>query len=968
MIACSQEIEKTPVPNESYTITAAEAPGTNVITKYEWSETEKNLVPVYYSVDLKQKEYGHPEKEGAEIKEIKVKVPSGEGGTAFEYAIKYYIDDDRLSERKTSFTENENIDKDFIANHYSAASDSINNDIGGGAIFNEIKIGDITGDFVANYVTSSGRYPSAHGGAIYNNGTIEDIDGNFIGNSAFSYGGAIYNGGTIGDITGDFIGNYIYFTPTLLYDSDVIGGAIYNGGTIGDITGNFIGNYSFSNGGSNSSGGAIYNSGTIGDITGDFIGNYASSTESYSEGGAINNRGTIGDITGDFIGNYASSTESYSVGGAINNSGTIGEIKNSSFIGNSAGEAGGAIFSVTSLNIIADNGKSIFSGNKTISNGKEEQNAIAVYGFYVTDAGILDPSMSGKSGFVNVSAESQEDMFVDKNPVNITLKAENNGTIFFDDTIKGGGFDALSRVEDRLVFIETPETAFDLKLTGDNTGKIILNNDVINANIKLDTTNVYLGRDDIFNKSQSITLESGNMSMINNSAGVMHLPSVNLTGSTNLSVDADLANKNMDRIAADKYNVAAGASLNVNNIHLISDAKDNSTTILFADRAYSNNVAYTGESQIAYSPIYKYDVSYNINEEDGLGYFTFSRGGASSDSYDNFNPSVLPTAVSTQAGAFTTQMQTFNYAFQHSDNFMILPSMERLAIKNQNRYALSPTGDATDVGTFSPLFTPKHMHNGFWVKPYASFENIPLKNGPKVSNINYGTLIGYDSEMKSIKRGFDRVLTGYIGYNGASQRYSGIDTYQNGGVLGGTITLYKGNFFNATTLSAGASSGSSSTMYGNENYTMLLGGIGNKTGYNFEFKEGKYILQPSVLLSYTFVNTFDYNNAQGVRINSDPLHAIQLAPGVKIIMNTESGWQPYVGVNMVWNILDKQKVMANDVRLPEMSIKPYVEYGIGLQKCMKEDSMTAYGQAMIHNGGRNGISLSVGLRWKVGKK
>ena len=82
---------------------------------------------------------------------------------------------------------------------------------------------------------------------------------------------------------------------------------------------------------------------------------------------------------------------------------------------------------------------------------------------------------------------------------------------------------------------------------------------------------------------------------------------------------------------------------------------------------------------------------------------------------------------------------------------------------------------------------------GFWVKPYASFENIPLKNGPKVSNINYGTLVGYDSALTSIKNGWERVLTGYIGYNGASQRFSGVDSYQNGGLIGGTTTLYKGN-------------------------------------------------------------------------------------------------------------------------------------------------------------------------------
>lgn len=69
---------------------------------------------------------------------------------------------------------------------------------------------------------------------------------------------------------------------------------------------------------------------------------------------------------------------------------------------------------------------------------------------------------------------------------------------------------------------------------------------------------------------------------------------------------------------------------------------------------------------------------------------------------------------------------------------------------------------------------------------------------------------------------------------------------------------------------------------------------------------------------------------------------------------------------MIWNILDKSRVTANDVRLPEMSIKPYVQYGLGVQKRFK-DSFMAFGQAMIQNGGRNGIALSVGFRWAIGK-
>ena len=906
---------------------------------------------------------------------------------------------------------------DFIGNYASGSTY-----VYGGAIYNyanganrKSTIGNITGNFIGNYAASCG-------GAIYNDAywataKIGDITGDFIGNYATVYGGAIYNHAEspstyayIGNITGNFMGNYTS-------GSSAHGGAIYSnnsGGSgtvkIGDITGDFIGNYATSSG--STSGGAIYNGGTIGDITGDFIGNYASSSGPTAGGGAIVNTGTISSITGDFVNNYAEGV-STALGGAIANGGLIGSydvpsdhilpidvismdivlsdtgeritfyqsgvlsqypleelesmleeagykvvfitanggeqamtsaeweqmkpqldsliesgqfmtkfpeiddkylapltggLVNSSFFGNYAkateGEAhGGAIYTATDLTITADNGNSVFSGN------------------YVED----------------VNGKRPEAVYVDSPAATFAHQAKNEGTILFDDQING-------------------TSGYKLKLDGDTTGRVILNNDVINAKVDLNEVTLQLGREDVLNQSQSLALNSGTLSLLNNGVGTMHLPELSLNGAVNMAVDADLANKTMDRITADKYNISQDSKLNVNLINLISDAKEDKTDIEFADPSYSSQVSYTGDNPIAYSKIYKYDVSYNPED----GYFTFLRGSSSNPS-DNFNPTVLSPAVTTQAAGYSTQMQVFNYAFQHSDNFMNLPYMDRLAAAKSNQYAL--INDST-VGPYSPIFTRVNQ-GGAWFKPYISFENIPLKNGPTVDNIAYGSLIGYDSKLTPIRHGFERVLTGYVGYNGASQSYPGVDTYQNGGLLGGTVTLYKGNFFNATTLSAGASVGESSNMYGHENYTMLLAGIGNKLGYNFEFQRGRYILQPSMLMSYTFVNTFDYTNSAGTRMTSDPLHAIQLSPGLKFIMNTKNGWQPYAAVNMVWNIFTDQNAKADNISLPNMSIKPYVQYGLGVQKLIK-DKFLAFGQALVSNGGRNGISFSFGLRWLIG--
>ena len=108
-----------------------------------------------------------------------------------------------------------------IAINYAS---SANYQAQGGAIYNTYYssgnssngIGNVSGDFVGNYVEASRE---AQGGAIYNNNSIDSITGSFSNNYAVSsasgaFGGAIYNNSNsyakIGSITADFIGNYVY--------------------------------------------------------------------------------------------------------------------------------------------------------------------------------------------------------------------------------------------------------------------------------------------------------------------------------------------------------------------------------------------------------------------------------------------------------------------------------------------------------------------------------------------------------------------------------------------------------------------------------------------------------------------------------------------------------------------------------------------------------------------------------------
>ena len=220
--------------------------------------------------------------------------------------------------------------------------------------------------------------------------------------------------------------------------------------------------------------------------------------------------------------------------------------------------------------------------------------------------------------------------------------------------------------------------------------------------------------------------------------------------------------------------------------------------------------------------------------------------------------------------------------------------------------------------------------------------------------------------MKDLGHGWDGMWGAYVGYNGSHQNYDGVSIYQNGGTLGLVGMAYKDNFFIGSTINAGASAGEASTMYGPDNFTMLMAGVAAKTGYNLELADGKFIIQPSLQLSYSFVNTFDYTNSAGVRIDSDPLNAITIEPGIKFIGNLRKGWQPYTGVSVIINAMDKANFNANNVSLPSLSVNPYVKYGVGLRKTWGE-RFTGFFQTFITNGGRNGVGLQLGFRWAIGK-
>ena len=241
---------------------------------------------------------------------------------------------------------------------------------------------------------------------------------------------------------------------------------------------------------------------------------------------------------------------------------------------------------------------------------------------------------------------------------------------------------------------------------------------------------------------------------------------------------------------------------------------------------------------------------------------------------------------------------------------------------------------------------------------------MPIKNGPDVSNVMYGGIVGGESNLIKLKNNWYSLYGAYFGYNGSHQAYLGNDVYNNGGLFGLTGAVYKKNFFSILTANVGANSAKAHTFFGSDNFNMLNTGLAQKTGFNFPILNNRLILQPSIMASYTFINTFNFTTTSNVHINAKPINALHIEPSFKLIGNFKDYLQPYLAVSFAWNLIDKAKFQANDVYLPDLSIKPYVQYGFGVQKRFK-DRVTAFFEGMIRNGGRNGIALVLGIRISI---
>ena len=502
-------------------------------------------------------------------------------------------------------------------------------------------------------------------------------------------------------------------------------------------------------------------------ITGTFSGNSSYSSTHDTRAGAIYNswHSKIGEINGNFIGNSVTSLQGgKGYGGAIDTSGGTLTVRDGSFINNrvitsSSYRYGGAISldTMATVNIIADKKDVIFQGNFTAS----KDNGDGTYEDRVS-SGITVSTSSG--AVLNLNAGEHSIIFNDRIDTDYH-KPTSSSTININSTTSAAN---------------AP--------TG---GTVVLNEDMsaYTGNVNLYNGTLQLGENGTFFNPNNFNVVNGTINTANGRIETTPLGNLTISDTLHLYFDADLKNGTVDKIFSNNTITEPG-KITIEDINLLSEPGTSIQNIKLVDDSLKDAVVYNGKS-ILENKIFRY----NVNYDPSTGNLNFNK--LSGNSYQSYNPAVFAAPVAAQLGGYLTQLNTYDIAFTNVDMYMLMNRKDRTALKLRNKTA------SADNGIFSPLVT-KYDEKAMWYKSFTTFENVPLKNGPKVSNVSYGMFAGGDSELKELGNGWEGMGSIYVGYTGSHQAYNGIGIYQNGGTLGLTGVAYKNNFYSALTANVGA--------------------------------------------------------------------------------------------------------------------------------------------------------------------
>ena len=849
-----------------------------------------------------------------------------------------------------NFAEINGINADFISNQAYH----------GGAIYNRGKIGDISGLFINNQSEGGGN-------AVFNLGEIVNIGGQFVDNHhAYTYearmmpmmvdirgGGAILNRGTIGKIDAEFNNNIFKYDRgggAILNEGDIkeiygkftankgpAGGAITNMNKIDLISAEFYANSAdmgsaLANGGeineiknsvfqNNYDSAAVLNDGTIGKIDAKFINNVNGNNNMSS---AILNEGTIDSISGTFSGNRTYSYDS-SAFGAVVNAGVIGNI-DADFLNNSItvydqgtanydfspdyGQLAGTGAAITSygqdLTFTAEGKDNFISGNYvefgTARDYPEKHGVFAESGSKINHNAIYMHS-SSLAEFAVPSYKNKK--------LKLTFSTTEGGSYTINDNIDGGIVDI-----DNDGFAERDvEYGYNMNLTGDGTGTVYMNNEIINADtVTIDNTtlkfNKFTHNDGTVSKggfttgyndgrdavTSLVMKNKANFNLYNKYQDTVNLKGWKASGNSFLHVDVDVEN-----LTADMLNVNGNVEGTTRLVLYPTSDKDiRGESILFAQS--TNDTTGNADSfkvwRVYRSP-YMIETKYTKTGENA-NQWELEMNDTAND-YAGVEPNERPDPEVPDVKPTPTPDKPTNPVYGEVVAMGALPAA-----------AIEQSRNMVD-NVFGQIVRGEGNHN-LWINPtyYTSNIDAPFDIDADVRGIEAGGDLQHDLNNKlglfvSYRKGnYDMNGDGKHYYSTVGSEID-IDSY-----LAGLYYRYdRNNWYAFATLYGGIQQADIKTDDGVKSDTDGVEfGASLEAGYDYNLTDTLY-LTPSLGIFYTQVNYDDATDSVGKKAEYNDLRQVELEAGVKLTktFRLDEGYaNVYVKPSIVQTLVDGDEV------------------------------------------------------------
>lgn len=289
-----------------------------------------------------------------------------------------------------------------------------------------------------------------------------------------------------------------------------------------------------------------------------------------------------------------------------------------------------------------------------------------------------------------------------------------------------------------------------------------------------------------------------------------------------------------------------------------------------------------------------------------------------------------------------------------SDNTNIQPSKEYGTMLFYGEYGDDGTiflnnrgrngGDST--GTESLWLDWQHSHgyarfDGFnSVDSHADMISFGVSGDPEQSNTKYSRFGGFGG-------------VAFARENAHSTKLS-----ESGEYVGLYFAHHNHNFVFQAAANMGALFVDAESSYGTHEFTNLWMGAAMNASYNL-FLDDASVLQPSVYIGYTWIHTNGYEPQPNV--STDNFNMMEISPAFSAISHITDGWYASMSARYVFNLIHDGNTYDNHVKLPELDLGDYCEYGISVEKAF--DRLNLAMSINRRDGGRTGWIGGLRLRY-----